>query len=60
MKNEDDFEKEEEIEELPTKSIAEYVKERQERNLQRKQAYEEKIKTLTNKSDKLKRDLNRE
>jgi len=60
MRNEDDFENEEEIEELQTKSITDYVKERRERNLQRKQAYEEKIKALKDRADTLKRDLNQE
>lgn len=60
MKDDNDVEKEEEIEELQTKSIAEYVKERRARTLERKQVYEEKIKNLQDKSEKLKRDSNRE
>lgn len=45
---------EEEIEELQTKSIAEYVKERREKSAERNKEYEEKINELKEKAKKLK------
>ncbi|MDZ4508465.1 hypothetical protein ORM40_27705 [Bacillus cereus] len=46
-----------EIEELKTYSISEYVKMRKEKSKERNQQYEEKLKVLKEKVDKLKKDL---
>ncbi|KXI52288.1 MULTISPECIES: hypothetical protein [Bacillus cereus group] len=54
---EEEDEEQDELEELKTVTIEEYVKIRREQSKQRKQAFEDKLKVLKEKTARLKREL---
>ncbi|MFA2839692.1 hypothetical protein AB1I77_00230 [Bacillus paranthracis] len=57
MFEEKENEEQDEIEELKTFTISDYVKMRREQRKQEQQVFEDKLKVLQEKTDRLKRDL---